>query len=198
MTYRLADIEGRVLALLDENEEILREKMEYADPGVSVISLIRQVLPDAARIVLSTAPQASIDECLHIDSVTGGVTHLPDNRARLQLPAGFLRLLNFRMSDWNDGVTTPLACDGEEYSLRLRGHARGTRRRTRAAVAVAHRGESKTLEIFGTSSNAVAVECDFLISPQIFDETVDIPRGLLHEVCSRTAEMIKLILRYDD
>lgn len=82
------------------------------------------LLPEASELVLSTLPSAEIRECRHIlrpidlyhiepflntdtSSQLGAVTHLDGDRAVMKLPDGFLRLLYFKMSDWEYGVRQP-------------------------------------------------------------------------------------------
>lgn len=211
MKYQISKIEERVYALLDENLEIIDERVEYGDPGMSPAALIRMLLPDAAEIVLSTIQASDIEECQHLlgeaniykvspdDTSTvvaqlGAVTHDSDGRAVMKLPDGFLRLLYFKMSDWSYGVREPLAFDGESYRLRCANNARGSRRRTRPGVSIRHLGEDKYLEIFGTTPGAITSMFEYLTKPEITDEYADLPLGTFSAVCDKLAEMIKAVI----
>lgn len=193
MRYTVAEIEGRVYALLDENQEIIDERVEYADPGTALSPLIRQVLPDAARIVLCTSSLSDIDECRHLPDGLR-VMHMTDDCAEMRLPDGFLRLVNIRMSDWAYGVAQPLASGGEMHMLRRAGYIRGSRRRCAPAVALRSCGDVRTLEIFGTSTGSDVSEFDYLTVPVIVDGEIDLPPGVYSAVCAKVAEMVKLIL----
>ncbi len=193
MRYTLTEIEGRVYALLDENREIIEERVEYGDPGTALSPLIRELLPDAARIVLSVARASDIDECRHMGGGTG-VIATADDRAELELPAGFLRLLYFRMSDWKSGVDTPMAFGSETHRLRRGGYIRGSRRRYSPAVAIRTCGENRTLEIFGTGDGATVAEFGYLTVPSIIQDAIDIPPGVYGAVCDKLVEMVRLVL----
>lgn len=190
MIYTVQNIGERVYALLDENREIMTERMEYCDPGASPDALVSMLLPEAVRDTLLSVPLPMIDEVRHVFSGT------PDFRSRqcavYRLPAGFLRLVWLRMSDWTHGIDTTLAAGGEEYCLRLRG--RGSRRRSRPAAAVRRRGDVSELEIFGTESGSTVAELDYVCLPEVRDGAVDLPPGVFHEVCRRLAGMIKEII----
>lgn len=48
MNVSVKEIEERVIALLDENLEIVEERTIYGDPATELGALIRQLIPDAA------------------------------------------------------------------------------------------------------------------------------------------------------
>jgi len=193
MRYTIYGIEGRVYALLDENQEIIEERVDYADPGTALSPLIRQVLPDAARIVLCTSSLGDIDECRHLPDGLR-IKFRTEDYAEMRLPDGFLRLVNFRMSDWAYGVAQPLAYGGEMHRLRRVGYIRGSRRRFAPAVAVRTCGDVRTLEILGTTTGAEVAEFDYLTVPTITDDAIDLPPGVYAAVCAKVAEMVRMIL----
>lgn len=199
MNYTMTEIEERIYALLDEDKETLDELVEYADPGATPAKLIRMVLPDAAQITLSRIPMSELTECRHITDLYasggGGVTHMTSDRAVMTLPPDFLRLIYFRMDDWESGVRTPLAWGGDPYRLRASDPVRGTRRRTRPAVTIAERGDIRQLEIFGTRSGSRPEIFDYIPKPEFTETGMELPRGSLSAVCSETAEMIRLIMK---
>lgn len=184
-----------------------------ATPALHWVLSIRMLLPEASELVLSTLPSAEIRECRHIlrpidlyhiepflntdtSSQLGAVTHLDGDRAVMKLPDGFLRLLYFKMSDWEYGVRQPLAFDGDCYRLRCANNARGSRRRSRPAVAIRDQCDERYLEIFGTSAGARTSVFDFIVRPEITDEYADIPLGTFNPVCDKIVEMAKLILTH--
>lgn len=201
MKYPVSVVAERVCALLDENPDIVREKTEYADPGSSVISLVRLFLPDAARIVAASAPVSSIEECCVLGEgldAPGGEIFSPalvrESPAciGMDLPADFLRLLWFRMSDWQHNVTEPLAFGAEEHRLHRCDPVRGRRRFP--AVAIRQTGPVRRLEIYGSSAQAAVAEFGWLAVPAVTDEYIVLPRGLLSALCMKLAEMIRLNL----
>lgn len=193
MKYTVNEIGERVYALLDENREILDERMEYADPGVSLSSLIRMLLLDSARSVLLSAPLDEVDECKHLDSVSG-LQHSGEEHALFAAPQDFLRLVWLRMSDWPVGVSSPLVVGSEEYRLRFRPHPGRVRSRRAPAVAILRRGDRVSIEVFGTVKGARVVEFDYIAQPAISNEAIDLPPALMPEVCAHLAGRIREIL----
>lgn len=216
MKFKIMDIVGKVYAFLDENEEIIQELVYYGDPGVNLKSLIIMLLPDAASAVLSTMPLSRIDECRHAvdDTLIAGrqeqqgvapdlplqeiyvpvARHEECGRAVVRLPKDFLRLVRFRMSDWETGVSVPLASAGEERRLRAIPYRR-SRRRTSPAVAITERGDIKELEVFNTASPATVAELDYISVPECEGVYIDLPMRAVSEICRRIAEQVADIIK---
>ena len=186
MKFKLNDIVKRVYSLLDENETIIEERVEYGDPGTMLRGLIIDLIPDAARVVLNSAPLSAVDEYRSLRDLP---VEKRGSQTLLRLPDDFLRLVCFKMNGTERGVTEPLAFGGEEYMLR----AAGSTRRSRPAVAISHAGAEKTLEIFG-DCGAVAERLDYLAVPAIDGQHIDLPPGLFGDVCAKTAEMVTAII----
>lgn len=195
MKVEIRRIEERVISLLDENMEILDERVEYGDPSVSVVTLIRELLPDAAMIVAGSADPARIFES------HSAIDEYPrwwnERNAVMPLPANFLRLLYFRMSDWTTGVTVPLVFGGEEYRLYSGSTGFGRSRRRGHAVSVGMRGSRKTLDIFGSARGSAVAGFSYLTIPEISGDSIDIPRGLFADVCRKLADMVALTRRHE-
>lgn len=192
MRISVEEITERVCELLDENREILDQRVEYADPGMALAPLVERLLPEASRIVLSTLPLASIDECLHLGGKVQ--TFSCQDYSYLTLPDDFLRLVYLRMSDWNDGIMSLLVYGEPSQRLRLR--RMGGRRfgRVRPAAAVRCRGDLKELVVYGSSPGAECVALDYVPVPRIKENAIDLPPRALHEVCVRISEMVGDIL----
>lgn len=193
MNYRLTEIEERVYALLDENRDILVERVEYGDPGVALPTLIRMLLPDSARCVLLSASLDEISECVHMDSVPGLTRGVAGNLF-FTAPDDFLRLVWLRMSDWSVGVRTPLATGSEEYAMRFSRRPGLSRPRRSPAVALRRQGDRASLEVFGSVPGARVVEFDYIAVPRIRSENIDIPESMMPEVCAHLARAIRDIL----
>lgn len=247
MILTISEITDRVYALLDENRELLEERVEYADPGTQLGPLIKALLPEAARKTLLEVPLSQIGECAVMDplgvktedvqtlnatddraragALTGGnlsggnsgnlgtpgivgsedipaVKWLGGNRGYLSLPDNFLRLVWFRMSDWEEGVSVAMEYNSDTMALRKRlrnGTTCDSRTPSdyhyrRPAVAIRTRGRKKELLIFGISEEANLMELDYVALPTIEKETINIPAGAVHDVCCRLADMVKAII----
>lgn len=187
MKIKVSELVRRVYDLLDENQAILEERVEYCDPDTMLKPLIIDLLPDAARIVINSAPLSKIDDCLRLTDLK---TEL-DGVTVAALPENFLRLVHIRMSDWDYGVTVPMIYGGEEHQLRMRQRAG----RTAPAVAVRCRGKNKWLEIYGSGSGAAVASLDYAPIPEITGKYMDLPPSLISQVCAKTAEMIEHIIK---
>lgn len=192
MKYSIEEIEERVYALLDENIEIIEERVTYCDPGASLSGLVRTFLRECARAVILEAPPAGLDECVRCTVLNA--RHEPEAcKAVLTLPRDYLRLVYLRMSDWSNGIDILLDTSSEEYMLRLRAGRRRPRR-TSPAAAVRCRGESRILEIFGTCAGSAITDLDYVATPVLEDGRIDLPPGVFSAVCSRLAETIRAII----
>lgn len=190
MKIRISKIVSRIFNLLDENETICEELVEYGDPGAMLRSLITDLLPDAARVVITSAPLHKIDDCRQLTKIPVRT----DGQSRtVILPEDFLRLVYLRMSDWNCGVSVPLQYGGEEYHLRM-GAGKERTRRTSPAAAVACRGAERTLEIFGTGEDSEVIRFDYVPVPEISDAYINLPPALISDVCLKTAEMVGAVI----
>lgn len=187
MKYLISDIEERVYALLDENKTIADELVEFADPGTSVSALIRVYLPEAARMSVLELPLADFDECNHL-SLT---IHPAKGRTQVDLPADFLRLVNFRMDTWDYGLSTPLVYNSDSFRLHCANYARGGKRRSRPAVSIFSAGDRNVMYVFGITEGSSSAEFDYLAKPIIEDDIVEIPAGAFDDVCRRIADAIK-------
>ena len=81
MKIRVKEIEKRVIALLDENEAILDERVTYGDPETELRTLIEMLLPDAARMVLAGLPASRLSECSRLP--VAGLRHLSGRKSPL-------------------------------------------------------------------------------------------------------------------
>lgn len=194
MEFKLSHIEKRVYDLLDENGELLGERMEYCDPGADLGQLIRDLVPQAARVVLLQSAASKIDECRHITSAP--LRREGQGCMVMPLPPGFMRLLYIKMSDWQRGVTVPLPYNGEAYQVRTMPRF-GRRQQRGPAVAVRERGDLRELEIFGSDSGANLETLDYIAEPSTDGATIDLPLSLLGDICRKTALMVREIIGDD-
>lgn len=191
MKVKVTEIERRVIALLDENSEVLRERTVYGDESAEIGYLVRMLLPDAARVVLEGVPVRQIDEVSRMEMPR--VAFDADGRGVVSLPSDFLRLVRWRMSDWGRGVSEALDEAGEAYMLRCGGGLR-SRRLHGPAVAVVHRGGGRALEIFGSSPGATVTAAYYVAVPQIEGPNIELPAACVDEVVRKTAEMVEDVI----
>ena len=200
MKVKTSEMVSRVFALLNENEMISEERVEYGDPGAMLRPLILDLLPDAARAVIKEAPLSKINDCTHVSDLdlTPEINQAGNTVMHTaQLPANFLRLLYARASDWPTGLTTPMEYGGDAYRLRVETEGRGNRgfrALRRPALAIRHTGQQATIEVFGSMPGARLESLDYAAQPEISGKHIDIPPALKLDICAKTAEMVAAVL----
>lgn len=191
MKIEIASLQGLTLKFLDENISFIDSRMEFSEPESPLESLIEALLPDAARAVIREAQLSDIDESEDFDADPDWIV---PGRGTVELPADFLRLVSFRMSDWRRAVSTPIDPEGEEYSLHCATSPFGHGRRKGPAVALPP--GSRCLEFFGSTEPGAYVEsARYIPDPEDPDDnrSLRIPRSLVTQVASATAERIRKI-----
>lgn len=220
MRITVKEITGRVYDLLDENREILEERVDYSDPGTQIGPLIAALLPEAARQVLKEASIEDFNECKVLTPlqdiivservVAGGgsgpapgtsepvrlatVKWRNDGIGELDLPEDYLRFVHFRMADWEEGVSRLMEYDSMACRLRSRRRPDGTFSRRRPGLAVKERGRKKQLMIYGSTPGTEFAELEYVGKPEVKDSSIDLPQGVIHGVCERLTEMVKAII----
>lgn len=220
MKITVKEITGRVYDLLDENREILEERVDYSDPGTQIGPLISALLPEAARQVLKEVPIEDLNECKVLTpiqdiivterAVVGGVTGTDpgitqpvsiakvrwrnDGIGELDLPDDYLRFVHFRMADWEEGLTRLMDYESSACRLRSRRRPDGTFSRRRPGLAVKERGRKKQLMIYGSTPGTEFAELEYVGKPEVNDSSIDLPQGVIHGVCVRLTEMVKAII----
>lgn len=201
MKYPLNVVIDYVYSLLDENREILEERVEYSDPGVQLAPFITALLPESARKVINEASIEKIDDCITVAEsrfpaadfgTSGGVSTL--GRATVGLPDDFLRLVYFRMSDWEEGLSVPMECGSEVHQLRNRKLGTLGYAYQRPAVTVRRRGRNCDLLVYGSHLDASVADLQYVARPAIVNEEIDLPPALFHDVCANVADTVLSVL----
>lgn len=187
---KVEEIVKSVLRLLDENEDILEEKIEFGIAGTNLVELIREEIEPVATECILNATAAELNESEEWDA---DVEWEGIGRGSVPLPSDFLRLIRFRMSDWDRAVTRFMEHGSEAYQLRF--HPRVGRRgiRTAPAVALQQEGTGACLEFIGSTDPGAFVErFSYIPRPVIAaDDTVNIPSGLIPRLARTIAEHLK-------
>lgn len=184
MKISIEKMAGRVLRHLDENETLLRERMEYEAEGCDLLTLVEEELPGAAREAILEAAPSLLDDCKVLEGRR--LTPFGEGRGMLELPPDCLRILYLRMEDWADGLVTLMDPRGEECSLRRFAWGRRKGRWPLPGAALLPGG---ALEVFGVGSPVVA-RLAYVADPAAMPGMLEIPRLLLDAVVMRTAERI--------
>lgn len=194
MLISMDDIKGRVLKNIDENEEILVVRMEDGYENASVEDLIRMLAPDVAERVVSEAGYKEIDEWLELPS--DDVDWIEPGRGEMRLPSDFLRLMEFRMSDWRKSVRVAVSSDSDLYSLRFTPGRYRERIMKSPMVAVVGGVQRRRLEFIGSVEPGAYMERGGYL-PLPYKESEDslwIPRSLISRVIDAIAERVKTVI----
>lgn len=190
MLYQCDGIVRDVRVAMDENRGGEQLIVALDTETLSLNDMIRSKIEEGVRLTVSEAP-------LHL---TDGWTAFGDavewdgeGRGRMPLPDDFLRLVVFRMSDWERPVSMAIAETDARYPLqfsRCRG-LRGTPQKP--VVAIVNSTEGRVLEFFSCRSEDATVDAAlYLSAPKIDDGGgVDIP-----ERCYRSAVYMIAALSY--
>ena len=149
MIFKISDIMRDVRVCIDENQT---SEALLSDGDIDTLSLneiIRQKIVEAVRRVHTDAPTYLLEsghnfaDAVYWGDMESGYVMLPDD---------FMRLISFRMSDWERTVYTAISTEDEEYekmSSRIKA-LRGTAQRPVCVIAI--RPEGKVLEFYSCKS----------------------------------------------
>ena len=192
MKVKITDLVSKVIKNLDENEEIIADKVEFGYPGSTLPELIADILPDVAANVVAGADLRDVDEWLHMDE---DFEWTAPGRGEMSLPQDFLRLVVFRMSDWKRSVSSVIFADSPVYSLRFAPSEGRRGIRKSPAVAIVEGATRRFLEFIGSTDPAAYPErCGYLPVPDSCgDDSLWIPRSLLADVVEKAALKVRSV-----
>ncbi len=189
MVYKIEVVEQDVRIAIDENKT---SEQLIGDEDVDTLSLneiIRSKIEEAVRRVESTAPVHLLEEGHNFgDSVFwegdgSGWTLLPDD---------FMRLIAFRMSDWERTCYHAISVDDAQYDLQSSRYA-GIRGNVQKPVcAIVNRAEGKALEFYSCNSEEAYVKrASYIPYPEIDDsDGIDISERCYTAVVYTTASLV--------
>lgn len=172
MIYNHLDIRRDVRLAMDENVAAQGIIRDNEIDTITLDDIIESKVADAVKAVEMQAPVYMLDSgrnfATNIFWGRGGMgwTILPDD---------FLRLILFKMSDWERGVYTAISEADAEYALarsRYRGIAGNPQR---PVCAITLRAEGKVLEFYTSDSKEARVEhAVYLPTPRMMGGGIDI------------------------
>lgn len=189
MIYTIAEIAREVRVAIDQN---MTSDRLWATEDIETLALediIRSKIEEAARRVISKAPVHMIDSGIAIDgtvtyrkSTQSGWIHLSDN---------FMRLIIFKMSNWERPVYKAISADDPRYIRQfsrqpgIRGNAQ------KPVVAITRRAEGLALEFFPFTIGAGIEQSLYFPYPRIDDlGGINIPEHCHESVIYQTAALV--------
>lgn len=189
MVYRLEEIERDVRTAIDENRT---SEQLITDGDVETLSLndiIRSKIEEAVRRVETTAPVHYLEE----GHVFGDAIYWESNGSGwILLPDDFMRLVAFRMSDWERTCYMAISAGDPTYDLQSSRY-KGIRGNVQKPVcAIVNRAEGKALEFYSCDSEEAYVKrASYIPYPRMDeDDGIDISERCYTAVVYTTAALV--------
>lgn len=187
--YNIETVSQDVRIAIDENKT---SEQLLGDEDIDTLSLneiVRSKIEEAVRRVETTAPTFLLEE----GHTFGDSVFWEDNNSGWTLlPDDFMRLIAFRMSDWERTCYNAISVDDPLYDLQSSRY-KGVRGNVQKPVcAVVNRAEGKALEFYSCDSEEAYVKrATYLPYPKIDDEDgIDISERCYTAVVYTTASLV--------
>lgn len=155
MKIKATEMAKAVKVAIDQNRESGSLLSEGDIDTLSLDEIITSKLADAVRIVETEASSELIDsgetlnEKVHIDNMTG--------KGYLVLPSDFMRLLAFRMSDWDCTIYSTISESDPEYKKQSSKWKGIYGSPAKPVVAIVKRKEGTVLEFYSCEDTSASV-----------------------------------------
>lgn len=184
MTYNISDLQTEIRIALDQNAT---STALIADVDtLSLEEIIESKIADAARIVESQAPFYLLDQgkALADETAITWQSNPGYGMGRIHLPDDFLRLICFKMSDWDMAVYEPITAADPLYS-RQHSRFRGIRGNPQhPVVAIVSAPAGLMLEFFSceAGANVGIEEGRYIAIPQVSNGTIELCEKLVRPI----------------
>ncbi len=189
MIYQIQDIERDVRIALDEND-VNTQLVQMGDVDTLALNdIIRSKIVEAVRRVELAAPAHLLEEGHDFSS---GIYWNGDGSGWVLLPDDFMRLIAFRMSDWERTVYEAISVDDPLYAKQSSRY-KGIRGNVQKPVcAIVNRAEGKALEFYTCKDNtAMIVRAGYLPYPSIdANDGIDISQRCYEAVIYTIAALV--------
>ena len=162
MIYQVENIIQDVQVALSNNRQDIPLVNDGDLDTLEVLDTIQSKIEEAARTVTAIAPAYMLERGHSLDE--SAIYWNEDCSGTILLPNDFLRLIVFKMSDWDKAVYTPITPEDERYRLQHSGYKglRGTP--SRPVCALGMNANGRTLEFFSCKTTDAVIE-DGVYSP---------------------------------
>lgn len=165
--YAVSDLVKEVKVLLDRNQESAGLLAPSDSDTLSQAELIESKIVDAARIILSDAPEDMVEGTL----CTNEVTWTDSNGyyvGKMVLPTDMLRILSVKAEDWNRPATIISESDDAYKYQNCKYGVRGNPERPIAAIV--HTANGKSIELYTSKKQDATLAFIYVQVPSITDE----------------------------
>lgn len=182
----------RIAMDMNGSERALQELGDTT--SLRIEDIIRKKLSWGARAVELEAPLELLGEGHHL---RGGIIREGNGRGFMLLPNDFLRLISFRMSDWERTVYEAVDCSDRRYGYQSSRFAGIRGNRERPVVAIVKRSEGLGLEIYNCDGELE--RGTYQPKPEIDEEgIIDIAEGCYEASVLRVASLVLSTLREEN
>ena len=189
MVYKILHIARDVRIAIDENKT---SEQLIADEDIDTLSLeeiVRSKIVEAVRRVVTEAPTHLLDggepfgDAIFWRSQCSGWTLLPED---------FMRLVIFKMSDWERPVYEPITAADPQYQLQFSRYKGLRGNPQKPVVAIVSRAEGRALELFSCKSqNATVEQAVYIPLPKVdCDGGINIPERCYMSVVYEAASLV--------
>lgn len=155
MIYSVSQIMQDVRACIDENATNEQLSLEGDIETLSLNDIIRSKIEEGVRRVESIAPVYLLEEGHQFGDA---IIWNGEGRGYVMLPDDFMRLISFRMSDWEKTCHSAISPDDALYDLQSSRH-KGLRGSPQLPVcAIVPRAEGKSLEFYSCKNEEAYVK----------------------------------------
>ena len=165
--YAVSDLVKEVKVLLDRNQESAGLLAPSDSDTLSQAELIESKIVDAARIILSDAP----DDMVEGTSYTNAVTWTDSNGyyvGNMVLPADMLRIISVKADDWNRPAEIISESDDAYKYQNCKYGVRGNPERPIAAIV--HTDKGKSIDLYTSKKNNATLAFIYVQVPSITTE----------------------------
>lgn len=192
--YRVEELVSEVRTAMDMNTHDVQLIHTGDEDTLALDEIIQSKLAVAARIVEGNAPSWLLDSGRALSGSITFAERIGIGRGRMQLPDDFLRLITFKMSDWERAVTEPITESDPRYKLQSSQFAGLRGNPQKPVVAIVNEPTGLVLEFWSCTGGAgVTLQRGrYLPIPSIKDGGIDICEKLKDAVVHYTAYLTSL------
>ena len=166
--YAVSDLVKEVKVLLDRNQESVGLLSPSDSDTLSQAEMIESKIVDAARIILSDAPEDMVEG----SSCTNAVTCTDSNDGyyvgKMVLPTDMLRILSVKADGWNRPAEIISESDDAYKYQNCKYGVRGNPERPIAAIV--HTANGKSIELYTSKKNDATLKFIYVKVPSITTE----------------------------
>ena len=166
--YAVSDLVKEVKVLLDRNQESAGLLSPSDSDTLSQAELIESKIVDAARIILSDAPEDMVEGTLYTNSVTWTDSNDGYYVGNMVLPTDMLRILSVKADDWNRPAEIISESDDAYKYQKCKYGVRGNPERPIAAIV--HTANGKSIELYTSKKNDATLAFIYVQVPSITTE----------------------------